>query len=743
MQVAQVGPPKRGFWLVLDPAQALDDVLPRLREALLDLKKAGVIDVIELTPRRRTPKAVPAVFVTGEAGAYRALSHLPGVLDAVDDLPPAPPEAGVGALWATGTISGRVTDVDSSAPISGANVYVYDAISFAYIDDVLTNSGGWYQIDVTAPYSRAKVYAGVGSGSYAPEWYNDKKYFSEADVVTLTPGVPKTGIDLALAPAGWVRVTVQSANGVTLPANVEAVLYDLAFGVVNGCRLDAAGQCAISAPPGVYKVCFSWGAWPGIVTEWYSDTTSFDLATSITVESKVTTEVMAKVAVAGGIKGIVADESNGAGLGNVWVGFYDSGNNYAGATWTHSWGVVGEYRSMALAPGRYKVRFDPKESPLYVSEWYSNAATMAAAEWVTVTAGQAISVNAALAQVAEKGIVTGALTHSGGNLFNGKSVYVTFYDAGTHDFRFRYGFWGNGATRVYSVSMPAGEYYVHFYSWRYVAEWYSDTVRQSGAAMVANGVTPQGGTVVPEIPSGATVVVVKDGQVTPDISADLAPVPQETGCISGVVTSNGVLLVNRRVYVQAYQVTDQSRGSWYYRRDTDTDANGQYQICDLVSGTYQVSFSAFPSATTWYNGFSWSAGASIVTVTNNVTTTHVDGALDDLGACFSGKVVDTAGHPVPGAQVFVYETAQPGVPLYTWYGRWGKSFYSRGTADKDGGFVICGLSGGTPGASYIVRAIMSDMSGFSDPATATFGEDTDLGDLVIGYKAYLPVVAKP
>ena len=718
------------YWLVLDSAREMDGPLPLLLNRLAELKVDGRISDFKPEPQRSAPQAASCVQVFAAPHMYDDLRRLPGVLDVVKELPPPPLTLSDFHLLAvTGEITGVVTDESDGQPIAGADVKVYDGVSFALLDKVGTDASGQYTVTVTAPYSRAKVYA--ESSEYRPEWYEDKSYFSEANAITLQAGGVVTGVNLALEPTGAISVTL-TLDGGGAPSEVSVDACDVETGyIVDGCLTNDAGQCVIEGvEAGVYKLRFSsfyllGPGETGIVMEWYEDEESRDAATPVTVTSQLTTEVTGQVTENGILSGTVTDESSGAKLADIDVEVYDVAGNLVGSDLTGDgsgflWPKpLGQYY-IRLKPGTYWVDFEDEAGILYQSEWYSDAASMSGADWVTITSGVTATASAALAPVTPTGTITGQVTKFGGNpleggIFVGEEIVVDLYNAETGSKLGRaLKFEGDGSTTLYTATVPAGEYKVHFSPWFYANdEWYSNT----------------------DSISTATVITVTDGGIVTDINADLeAWVEVATGCITGMLTSNGVPVAGE-ADVCAYH-----DGLSYC--STLALSGGVYKLCNLEAGDYKVSFSKFPSATTWYSDTLFRSSATTVSVTANITTPHVDGNLDDLGGCISGKVVDPGGEPVAGAYVNIYDP--DGNRISIWVGWWGTYFDGYVDLDDDGGFVACGLQ---PGA-YKLCGTQHDwmtgeeMSGCNGPITVAGGESTDAGELVIGHQLYLPLVMR-
>jgi 5-hydroxyisourate hydrolase-like protein (transthyretin family) len=661
-------------WLILDPGKPVDEVLPLLLKALAGLEARGEIIDFDQTPRSSAPTAVPGLRVIARPGALNTLRGLPGVLDVSDRLPPPPPAPGdIGALGATGTITGRVTEAGTGTPLSWTSVDIYDAVSYTWLTWAIADGDGYYTATATAPFGQAKVRFEDGSWPllYAPEWYNDKTYFSSADAVDLSSGGTVSHINAALEKLGTISGTV-TFDGNSLPAAYVSVraytsdgawLWSWSWSWED--ETDWAGHYDLSLPPGAYRLRFSGDP---IVEEWYQDKMSQPGADTITVIGGMTAAVNASVAAAGRITGLVTDEVSGLPIRDVWVSVYDPWGNSIGSDFTD---VDGRYEIGGLGTGSYKIRFI-KEG--YSTEYYNNQPTLAQAMLVGITAGQTKSnINAALSLLPS--VISGMITKDGGTpLYFGEDVYVDLYDAASGDWIEDHYFEGDNDTTDFSFRVLPGTYKALFDSIDpgLRVEWYDD--RTSLAT--------------------ADLVNVVAGQVATGVSADLATA---TGCITGTVTTADDGSRIPYVDVDVFYVEE---WSWY----TQTDSNGEYQICGLA-GDFQVKFSHDPYQVEWYNNRSSQGTADTVTVANGATTPDINAVLT-LGGCISGRVVDASGLFRPEAWVVLFDSAGHWLNWYDWL-------------DVDAGYIFCGL----PTGNYVVECYDGALSG-SAMASVTVGQGT-------------------
>jgi hypothetical protein len=191
----------------------------------------------------------------------------------------------------------------------------------------------------------------------------------------------------------------------------------------------------------------------------------------------------------------------------------------------------------------------------------------------------------------------------------------------------------------------------------------------------------------------ANVVTVAHGLTTANINADLVSLAAlGTGCITGTVTSNGAPVAG--AYVLVFEPgLDQPT----YSPSRMIGGNGAYEICNIKPGPYQVSFSHFLLATTWYNGQNSRPMATMIQVTAGITTPNINGRLDQLGGCVSGKITDFTGQPAASASYQLLDTG--GNPTFAYGGRYGSNFNMVHSPDEDGGFAACGLASG----DYTIR----------------------------------------
>ncbi len=195
------------------------------------------------------------------------------------------PASSAGAAeW--GEISGTVTDETTGLPIEGMYVAAYPWTANFLSEP--TNSAGQYVIRFLEPGTYIVMFAAewgaMEQPGYLPEWWDDKKDQSSADLVTVTAGTRTVGIDAALTPAGSIsgRVT-DERTGTGIP-NVQVTAQSCeAFCSGAYSYTDGDGVYQLTGPgmaAGQYKVSFHEHDYE---SEWWDDQVDFASGDWVTV----------------------------------------------------------------------------------------------------------------------------------------------------------------------------------------------------------------------------------------------------------------------------------------------------------------------------------------------------------------------------------------------------------------------------------------------------------------------------
>ncbi|MGB0384201.1 MAG: carboxypeptidase regulatory-like domain-containing protein [Ardenticatenaceae bacterium] len=257
--------------------------------------------------------------------------------------------------------------------------------------------------------------------------------------------------------------------------------------------------------------------------------------------------------------------------------------------------------------------------------------------------------------------IAGTVTAPDGTPLEGVEVVAFQYYEG-----WDYWEWMNGtatdANGEYTLpELPSGTYRVGFFDGNgsYLEEFYND------AHDLEN----------------ATDVVVGAAEAISDIDAQL----DDGGHITGTVTDeNGNPLAN--VGVEVYQY-NQMYDYWLAVNYAVTDANGQYDVARLRTGSARVGFFDWEGGhlPEFYDNAPDLDSATDISVTIGEMTTGIDAQLAD-GAHITGTVTDQNGNPLAEVTVQVYQQDQM-------HGYWYPINHT--VTDANGQYDAGGLRGGT------------------------------------------------
>lgn len=502
------------------------------------------------------------------------------------------------------------------------------------------------------------VSGGTSTTGYVAECFDDTARDGTPTPVTVTVGAAPAVANASLATAGAISGKVTDSAG--HPVKDVQVQVGPNFAGTAATAADGTYTIRDLAPRADYQVCFDPSGLPGSYeSQCYNDVPDGGTPTPVTVTAGQThTGINAKLSAGASISGRVTD-SAGHGLGNVFVDIESATGDTPTLT-----GGDGSYGLGGLKAGTYTVCFSLAEATGgnsdatgYVDQCYNNVRSGGTPTPVTLAAGQArTGINA---KAAAGGAISGTVTDSAGHPIALTGVTATdasgtFSQVGQTDQNGKYVIRG----------LPAGNFSVCF----------DGTSDGSGLGYLPecyNNIPPDG------TPTPVSVTV---GHTHAGINAALA----SGGAISGRVTdSAGHPIANVQVSAQTPD------GTGY--QTAITDDNGDYTVGGLTSGSYQVCFSSVPDATDTsstgyaaecYDNVPPGGSATPVVVTGGQTTSGIDASLE-VGAAVSGKVTDSAGHPLGGVSIFVQQP--PDNP--SWFGQ--------ADTQSDGTYRVVGIPAGS------------------------------------------------
>ncbi|MEZ5237831.1 MAG: carboxypeptidase regulatory-like domain-containing protein [Microthrixaceae bacterium] len=390
---------------------------------------------------------------------------------------------------------------------------------------------------------------------YAAEWYDDQYFEEDASGLVLDPNSSTlvTGIDAQVAEPASISGTVSDAGG----SGLAGICVNAALGQpvrnVSGTQTLGDGSYALDdLPPGdIYLYFHDCDGQVDYVAEWYDDQPNSDTATPVTQgPGGSTSGIDATLSEGDTISGTVTD-GGGNPLADVNVVFEGEDHSWAAS----STGPDGQYTSPALAPGDYRVRFEPNST--YAVEYWNDQPSWASANIVQVDGSG--PVGGIDAQLAAEARITGTVTDPDGSPVQGACVGAVMGDG--QDTQHVEGTQTDGSGNYVLDQLPAGTYRVYF-----------DDCGNTGPFL------EQFFDGSPYF-DDATTITLAAGQTRANVDAEFVRAAQ----IAGTVTDEGGQPLEG-ICVQA--TTDSFVGGMDRTRN-----DGTYEIDMVNGGAYKVQFS--------------------------------------------------------------------------------------------------------------------------------------------------------
>jgi hypothetical protein len=550
------------------------------------------------------------------------------------------------AASSTGSISGTVYGQGvPNAPLAGASVslelpggsyvqFTTTAVDGSYLFSGLPAAG--YVLDFSPAYGQ----------NFGSVWWNGQAGISTATVVAVEGGASVANISPTLPVAGTVSGTVNTPNGPG--SNSTVSIFNSSGNYVSASSADSTGAYSvIGVAPGSYTADFAAPPGSGLVDQWWNGKSSQASADYFTVTGgQVTSGIDGSLSSGASVSGIIA----GAGTPNVRLAdaeviAIDSTGSYAGFTQSVA---DGSYSLTGLTAGSYTVQFSAPIGSDFGGQWWQDQPSQAAADYFTVSTGQALTGFDAVLPVAGGisgtvlgagspnlplgGVTVGAFTP--GSL--GAVGYATTYPDGTYTL----------------PGLAPGSYTVNFlaqYPETNATQWW-----QGGATQ-----------------STATPVTVTAGAMTTGISAVLGAGATVSGTISGKSASGSVFPAqnaNANLYSE----------DGTFISDTYADNRGDFSISNLAPGSYLLQFTPRGDTTDfipqWWKNKSTAATATPITVRAGEVRSNIDPIL--AGSTLKATTPKISGIPKvgrtltaksgkwgPGTVVFSYQWARNGTAV--------------------------------------------------------------------------------
>ncbi|HSS31669.1 MAG TPA: carboxypeptidase-like regulatory domain-containing protein [Solirubrobacterales bacterium] len=278
------------------------------------------------------------------------------------------------------------------APVEGARVCAFsieeeeEEIEFeAVIGDncEVTDSGGGYTISgLSAGEYVVEFWPGYGGRNFASEYYNNKQGFFTADPVDVASG-PVIEVDAEVAAGGTIHGRVVSeAGGAPIPGLWACAEGEVSPFYIECGKTDSEGEYTLlGLPAGEY--------WLEFIPQGLNFQYQFEREVPVSVGA--VTQRNVALTPAGTITGVVTDAVSHVGLEEIFVCVKQVGGEEESRC--EVTGAGGGYSIGGLPAGTYKVGFAPfaeEETGIeaeYVTQYFFNKRTLAAADPVSVVAG--------------------------------------------------------------------------------------------------------------------------------------------------------------------------------------------------------------------------------------------------------------------------------------------------------------------------------------------------------------------
>ncbi len=501
-----------------------------------------------------------------------------------------------------GTVSG-----DGSETINGIDVHLYvlgDDGNLHYRARDTAFADGKYSFGQLASGSYTIRTTPPRGSIYASEWWNDQARQEAADVFGVPAGEIMQGMDVQLSAGARISGTVTNESGRPITGYESVKLYevtadgDLVHGGLTTAStgLSSTGQYEFHGlVEGMYGLEFSpvSGTYIG---EWWDDAP--DQATSEVIHvarGEVVDGIDAQLALKASISGVVRDTTGQpVADAHVELHFLDDETEQP---WVAESGSGGAFAFRTLEPGRYTLRVSPPSR--YADQWWNGKPDAASADVIEL--GQRDHATADFVLV-QGGVITGLVADEDGTPVSDVRVQLLDPDSGSLSPLQEVRTMTDGRYELFGLE--AGDYTLYFAppaTTNVLGEWWNDAPNAASADRIA----------------------VKLDEVVEGTDATLARGATITGRVIGV---DGKPILN--TLVQSYK---RAANGWFNSwRYTYTDANGDYSIVGLPTGSYVVEFRPPPASAyvrEFWNDQSLSSDSDVIGLVAGQAVSEVDATL--------------------------------------------------------------------------------------------------------------------
>lgn len=488
-------------------------------------------------------------------------------------------------------IEGIVTS-KSGDPLPSIYIEVMDNMGF-FVSYALTDSEGKFNIG-GLDEGYYFLYAWDWNGYYAPQWYDGKKNFEEADPVFAKAGEATSGIIFKLNTSGKIiGKVIDSQTSIPL-SDIMLVAYGNGFFYESYAFSDESGNFELKGLSNGSYIIFAYDFYGSYIPTYFDQAISVENATPVPVSEGEEANITFKMLKGGTIKGFVKTIDN-LPISNGFVSAYDLNENWSGFAYTSE---DGSYSIGGLLDSSYII-YAIDSSGDYAPKWYPNADSPENATPVDIALGQTKeNINFYLPPA---GSISGKVTDLEGNplpylyLFAEKVVNNYFY------IDFPWGYTDENGNYVIK-GLGTGDYRVGLILSNGMIYYYDGTFNQEDA----------------------TPVPVIQGQETKNIDFQ---VELESGGISGRVIDSQT---NEPIAYAYVTIFDEFGIPVSF---AITDEEGNYFAYFINKGKYKVSAWAYCYVEEWYKEKESFDKATWVYITDNGYVSGIDFTLKP-GKCF-------------------------------------------------------------------------------------------------------------
>jgi hypothetical protein len=310
-------------------------------------------------------------------------------------------DAGLAEHAEPGHITGKVTAENGGAPVEGVLVsaYTHDGSSWAV-------TGHFTETAADGSYTIANLLAGNyrvrywPTSPYAGEFYDNAMSVENATDISVSAGSVTSGIDVALGDEGLISGRITDEGGAPLGAVNASAFYHNGSDWVLWASAESANDGAYvigQLHAGAYRVEFVHSLF---AIEYFDDALEIESASDVIVTSgNSTTGVDAALAEEAAIRADVTADDSGEDLAGIKMCLY---REFAGADWRQiacdeSLFIYEPIRIGNLPAGNYRAEFHD-ELGRFITEYYDNAADIASAADISLTAGSETTIDIALSR---------------------------------------------------------------------------------------------------------------------------------------------------------------------------------------------------------------------------------------------------------------------------------------------------------------------------------------------------------